>query len=217
MSDKAWTVGYIIDWWWHSDLFFSPCRWNHIQVVQRHHSDGKNSVSECQRVAEDFHQNNGHDLSNVEPLVEAHISRTDGDAYHRPHTEHLWHTLPGKSRLTGDNELQFDLQNVFKHCQHSVLNQYNYLYDFTHPSLSFDVCFDQVCWNFSSSPKPCPWFLICWAGDKNFHITWQRADRSKAGLHKEARKILKHWFRWKHVYVLQTKTKKISPMCNIKL
>lgn len=53
--------------------------------------------------------------------------------------------------------------------------------------------------------------------DKNFHTTWQRADRSKAGLHKEARKILKHWFRWKHVYVLQTKTKKISPMCNIKL
>lgn len=126
MSDKAWTVGYIIDWRWHTvTFFFSPCRWNHIQVVQRHHPDGKNSLSECQRAAEDIHQNNGHDLSNVEPLVEAHISRTDGDSHHRPHTEHLWHTLPGKSRLTGDNELQFDLQNVFKHCQHSVLNQYN--------------------------------------------------------------------------------------------
>lgn len=46
-------------------------------------------MSECQRAAEDIHQDNGHDLSNDEPLVEAHISCTDGDSYHWSHTEHL--------------------------------------------------------------------------------------------------------------------------------
>lgn len=53
-------------------------------------------MSERQRAAQDVYQDNGHDLPDDESFMEAHIPRVDGDAHHRPHSEHLRHTLPGK-------------------------------------------------------------------------------------------------------------------------
>jgi len=57
-------------------------------------------VSECQRAAEDIPQDNGHDPSDDESVMEAHIPCTDGDTHHWAHTEHLRHTLPGTSMFT---------------------------------------------------------------------------------------------------------------------
>lgn len=69
-----------------------------MQVVERHQLDGRDSVSECQCAAEDIHQDTGHDLLYDESFMEAHVPRINGDPYHWPHSEHLRHTLPGKSR-----------------------------------------------------------------------------------------------------------------------
>ena len=58
---------------------------------------------ERQRAAQDAHQDAGHDLPHDESVMEAHVPGADGDAGHRPHSEHLRHKLPGESSsMTSD-------------------------------------------------------------------------------------------------------------------
>lgn len=56
-------------------------------------------MPECQRAAQDIHQDCGNDLPDDESLLEAHFPRIDGDANYWPHSEHLRHTLPGETDL----------------------------------------------------------------------------------------------------------------------